>query len=226
MDGNDALGDCGYAMCDHVDGIRSFGNGQPGFTQIVADVAKLEAQYEAASGGDNGSDEPMLVGTSGSWMTGIAGDPAAVVVDHLDIDYTDVALVNYCIDWFFATCLAWSVPDDVLQKFTTGVQFLSTDTPDPENGHYTPLASIDANSNYYLWTWGSYCVVSATFIQSVDPSGFVTFSALQFNKVTGCDAHGRHVSDVAAAWVALGGNASLINPVVAQFPPKLVPSAT
>ena len=221
-DGNDTLGDGGYAMCDHVNGIRSFGQGKPGFTEIVADVTKLEAQYEAASGGDNGSDEPMLVGPGGSWMVGIAGDPAAIVVDHLDVDFSNVALIQYCIDQFYAVCMAWSVPDDVLQNFTTGVQFLAADTPDPNNGHYTPLADVDASGNYRLWTWGSWCLVSSVFVNSVDPSGFVTFSALQFGG-QGYDSHGRHVSDQAAAWVALGGNASLVQAVVSQFPPKASP---
>jgi hypothetical protein len=220
MDGNDTLGDCGYAMCDHVNGIRSFGQGQPGFSEIHADLAALESQYEAASGGDNGSDEVMLVGPSGSWITGIAGDPSATVVDHLDVDVTDVPLAQYCIDQFYAVCMAWSVPDDFVSGFTTGTVWSSADTPDPNNGHYTPIADVDANGNYRLWTWGSWCWVSPAFVASVQPQCFVTFSALQFNKMTGFDSHGRHVSDQAAAWVAIGGNASLVAAVVAQFPPK------
>lgn len=224
MDGNDTYGDCGYAMCDHVDGLRSFGCGQPGFAEIACDLSKLEQQYLADSGGDNGSDEPMLVGPGGAWMTGIAGDPTAVVVDHLDIDFTNEALMQYCIDWFFGVCMAWSVPDDVISNFTPGCSFLSADTPNPSNGHYTAVATVDANGSYYVWTWGSYFVASQAFIASVAPSGFVTFSALQFSKATGLDARGRHVGDVAAAWVAMGGNASLVAPVVLMFPPKGTPT--
>jgi hypothetical protein len=219
MDGNDTLGDCGYAMCDHVDTIRTFGQGKPGFSAVHADVAKLEAQYEAASGGDNGSDEPMLVGPGGSWMTGIAGDPTCVVVDHLDVDVTDLPLRDYCIDQFYAVCMAWSVPDDVLQNFTTGVQFLAADMPDPNNGHFTPITDIDASENVKVYTWGSYFIAGPAFLASVQPECFVTFSALQFGKA-GYDSHGRHVSDVAAAWVSIGGNASLVAPVVAAFPAK------
>ena len=228
MDGNDTLGDCGLAMCDHLDGTRSFGQGKAGFSEVVADVATLEAQYEKVSGGDNGTDEDMLVGSAGVWTAaggGLAGNPKAVVVDHLDIDLTNGPLVQYCIDQFYGVCMAWSVPDDFLQNFATGASFLAADTPNPANGHFTPLTDVDEGGNNRCVTWGSWCWVGPAFIASVDPEGFVTFSALQFN-AQGYDSHGRHVSDVAAAWVALGGNASLVNPVVASLPPKAAPTPT
>jgi hypothetical protein len=235
MDANDTLGICGYAMCDHVDGIRSFGQGYVGFTEVHANLAALIAQYEAASGGDNGSDEDMLVGTNGSWITGIANDPTCVVVDHLDVDVTNVALAQYCVDQFYSICMAWSVPDDFIQGFTTGTVWPNADTPDPNNGHFTPLADVAGTASitgingagfYRLWTWGTWCWVSPAFVASVDPECFVTFSALQFLKSTGYDSHGRHVSDQAAAWVALGGDASKVAAVVAQFPPKGSPIPT
>jgi hypothetical protein len=234
MDANDTLGICGPAMCDHVDNIRSYGQGKPGFTQVTANLAALEAQYEQVSGGDNGTDEDMLVGDQGIWTSaggGLAGDATAVVVDHLDLDVTDTALAQYCVDQFYGVCMAWSVPDDVLQGFALGEVFANADTPDPANGHFTPLADVGGPSTvaadgtnvsgfYRLWTWGAWCWVSPAFVASVDPESFVTFSALQFNKADGYDSHGRHVSDQAAAWVAIGGNAAAVAAVVAQFPPK------
>ena len=33
MDGNDQLGDCGPVMCAHKNGIRTYGQGKPGFTE-------------------------------------------------------------------------------------------------------------------------------------------------------------------------------------------------
>jgi hypothetical protein len=235
MLGNDQYGDCGPVMCAHVDQIRSFGQGKPSFAPETVDQAALVAQYEQISGGDNGTDEDMLVGTHGIWTYdggGIAGDASAVVVDHLDLDVTDVPLTQYCLDQFYAVNVAWSVPDDVLQKFTTGVVFAAPDTPDPENGHFTPLADIGGPNDvsnetngtplegfYRLWTWGSWCWVSPAFVASVDPESFVTFSALQFN-AQGFDSHGRHVVDQAAKWVAIGGNASAVAAVVARFPAK------
>lgn len=224
MDGNDEYGDCGPVMCAHVDTIRSFGQGKAGFTPVMADQTKLVAQYLQVSGGDNGTDEDMLVGASGIWMSGIAGDASAVVVDHLDVDITDLDLRDYCVDQFYAVCMAWSVPDDVLKNFTTGVKFLNADTPDPNNGHFTPFADIDADRNVRVWTWGSWFLASPTFLASVDPECFATFSALQFN-AAGYDSHGRHVSDQAAKWVALGGNPVLVAKVVAMFPAAGAPPA-
>lgn len=224
MDGNDTLGICGPAMCDHVDGIRSFGQGKPGFSQVHANLAALESQYEQVSGGDNGTDEPMLVGPNGIWMTGIAGDASCVVVDHLDIDVTDASLTQYCHDQFYAVCMAWSVPDQFLQEFSTGASFLQPMSPNPQNGHYTPLADVDKDGNYRMWTWGGWCWVSTSFVAGVDPQCFTTFSALQFSRATGLDSHGRHVSDQAKRWVDLGGDITKVSAVVAQFPPAPSPT--
>ena len=44
MDANDTLGICGPAMCDHVDGIRTYGQGQAGFVEIHANLAAHTAQ--------------------------------------------------------------------------------------------------------------------------------------------------------------------------------------
>ena len=220
MNGNDKLGDCGPVMCAHVDDIRTFGQGKPGFIQLDVDDAVLESQYEAVSGGDNGTTEDMLVGPNGIWTTGIADEPVAVVVDHLDFDITNAVLAQYLVDQFYAVCVAWSVPDAFLQEFHLGASFLSPMTPDPENGHFTPLSDVDKSGNYRLFTWGAWCWVSPAFVASVDPESFVTFSALQFKRDTGLDSHGRHVSDQAAAWVAIGGDASKVAAVVAMFPPK------
>lgn len=220
MDGNDTLGDCGPVMAAHVDSVWTFGQGKPGFTQIEAPVPALEAQYEQVSGGDNGTTEDMLVGPSGVWSTGVAGDTSCVVVDHLDVDFTNLPLLQFVVDQFYAVCMGWSVPDDFLSKFSTGSVWDAADTGDPNNGHWTPLADIDSGGRFRLWTWGTWCWVSPAFIASVDPSGFAVFSPLQFSKSTGLDSHGRHVSDQAAAWIKLGGNASIVNGIVSQFPAK------
>ena len=223
MDSNDVCGDCGPVMCAHVDNIRTFGQGKPGFVELDVDVTALLAQYEQVSGGDNGTTEDMLVGSGGIWVQGgpgIANDTSATVEDHLDFDVTNVALAQYMIDQFYAVCMAWSVPDAFLNEFQLGASFLSAMTPDPENGHFTPLADVDPSGNYRLWTWGAWCWVSPAFIASVQPESFATFSALQFNTSSGLDSHGRHVSDQAAAWVALGGDSAKVAAVVALFPPK------
>jgi hypothetical protein len=223
MDGNDTLGICGPAMAAHVDDIRTYGQDKPGFVELDVDVTALETQYEQVSGGDNGTTEDMLVGDDGIWTVaggGLAGDQNATVCDHLDFDITNGPLMQYMIDQFFAVCMAWSVPDAVLQEFTTGCSFLSAMTPNPENGHFTAEADLDANGNTRVWTWGGWFWASPAFIASVDPEAFVTFSHLQFNAATGLDSHGRHISDQAAIWVTLGGNQTKVAAVVALFPPK------
>ena len=239
MDNNNVLGICGPAMMAHMTNIRTFGQGKTDFAELVVNLAALTSQYEAKSGGDNGTDEDMLVGATGIATAaggGLAGDPTDIVVDHLDVDVTDVALTQYCHDQFYGVHVAWSVPSAFLSGFAQGTVWTAAGVPDPNNGHYTPLSDVaapgtvvdgvDIGGFYRLWTWGSWCWVSPAFIASVQPQSFATFSPLQFNKAHGYDSHGRHVSDVAAAWVALGGNASLVAAVVAQFPPKVAPVVT
>ena len=170
-----------------------------------------------------------------SGSTGLAHDATAVVADHLDIDVTDAKLTQYAHDQFYATCVAWSVPDDFLKRFASGTIWSAAGIPDDNNGHFTPLsdvggpndsgrsvdgASVSLQGYYRLFTSGAWCWVSPKFIASVRPQSFVTFSALQFNKATGYDSHGRHVSDQAAKWVALGGDSAKVAAVVALFPAK------
>lgn len=238
MLGNDYCGDCGPVMMAHMAEIRTFGQGHAGFSELNINQAALISQYEKVSGGDNGTDEDMLVGPEGiatSAGGGLAGDTNNIVVDHLDVDVTNTALAQYVNDQFYGIHMAWSVPEAFLQEFAQGTVWPDAMTPNPENGHYTPLSDVAANSAvlgvgvngfHRLWTWGAWCWVSPKFIASVQPESFITFSPLQFNKTTGLDSHGRHVADQAAAWVALGGNAAHVNAIVSQFPPKPGPAPT
>jgi hypothetical protein len=234
IDGNDVLGDCGLVMSAHMNGIWTYGQGKPGYTELQTPVAQLESQYKTVSGGDNGTDESMLVGDNGGpngttapgiWLTGIAGNPIAIIEDHLDIDITDIPLAQYCHAQFYGICMAWSVPDAFIQTWTSGSSWLSPMEPDPNNGHFTPLSDLDASGNMRLWTWGGWCWVSNSFIASVQPESFVTFSTLQFN-AQGYDSHGNHISDQANAWISIGGNASIVNALVAKYPPKVSPTPT
>ena len=216
MDGNDTFGDCGYAMVSHVHGILTYAQGKR--TEDVIAQAPLIAQYLRVEGGDNGCDESDLIAPgTGVWYQGIAGDTSAIIVDALDLP-NDQATIAYCIDQFYAVCMAWSVPDAFLNEFQTGMSFLSPMRPDPNNGHYTPLSGLDASGNADLWTWGGWCIVSWSFIMSVDPVFFTQFSPRQFDPATGFDSKGRHVTVQGQKWVALGGSASAVASVVAMFP--------
>jgi hypothetical protein len=119
--------------------------------------------------------------------------------------------------------MAWSVPDLFLQEFQSGLSFLSPMTPDPANGHYTPLSDVDASGNYRLWTWGGWCWVSQSFVDAVQPVFFVVFSPRQFNLATGLDSHGRHISTQAAKWAVIGGQ-TVPASVISAFPPLVGPT--
>ena len=228
MDANDADGDCGSCMAAHSDSEWTYGQGKPGFgPQLVAPVAPLVSQYLATAGGDNGLTQDNLVGPGGIWRVGVAGDPKAVIADSLDISVSDVALRRYCIDQLYVVCMGWSVPDVVLSTFRTGISFLSAMTPNPANGHWTPLTDLDPDGNTRVVTWGGWMWFSDAALASVDPEYFVVFSPLQFN-AAGYDSHGRHVSEQAAKWKLLGGNGPAVDAVVATFPaatPTLTPPA-
>jgi hypothetical protein len=236
MDGNDTYGDCGEAMAAHGDNIWTYGQGQPGFTESSFTTAALVAQYEKVSGGDNGLDESEVV--NDIWSVGIAGNPQAVIVDSLDIDITNVPLVQFAIDQFYLACMGWDVPDAFIQEFNTGTVWPDAMTPDPANGHYVPLADIAGPATvqsgysgslsgfYRLWTWGTWCWVSPAFVASVEPGQcFIAFSPRQFNPATGYDSKGRHITAQAALWQSCGGNpipAAVIN----AFPPPTGPTPT
>ena len=229
MDGNDQYGDCGEAMVAHADNILTFGQGKAGWTESTFALQSLVNQYLQVSGGDNGLDEDMVVNQI--WKVGIGGNSAAVCTDALDFDVTNVPLTQYLIDQFYTVELAWSVPDDFISGFATGTIWANADTPDPDNGHFTPLASVHTgkvngtsiDGFYELWTWETYCYVSPSFVASVEPQAFVAFSPRQFNPKTGYDSKGRHITTQAGVWKAIGGD-PIPTSVIAAFPPLVTPT--
>jgi hypothetical protein len=214
MDANDAYGICGPAMAAHVDNILTYAQGKG--TESFFNVTNLLNQYLKVAGGDNGTDEPEVVDQI--WKVGIAGDKTAVCVDSLDINVTDTVMAQFAIDNFYHVCMAWSVPDAFINQFNTGIKFLKPMTPDPANGHFTPISDIDISGNYRLITWGTWCWVSPSFIASVEPQCFVVFSPRQFDPKTGLDSRGRHIATQAALWLAAGGNPIPLS-VINAFPP-------
>jgi hypothetical protein len=227
MDGNDQLGDCMYAMALHTDNAWTYGNGKSGWTESTFDAQMIVQDYEQLSGGDNGLDEGMLLGstsTAGSWMAGLCGDPKAIVVAYADVDPTDTATLQFAIDRGFFVQFMWSVPDDFITNYQgNGQIFDQPGNPDPANGHGTPFLGLDGSGRYALYTWGSYCMVSQAFVNSVQPSAFVVFSPRQFG-ADGYDAKGVHIVTRAADWQTATGTAipaSIIN----AFPPPSGPNS-
>jgi hypothetical protein len=153
----------------------------------------------------------------------VGGNKQAIAVSSLDVDPNDVALVQYCLDQFYALNLAWSVPDEFINGWQSGSSFLQPMTPNPNNGHYTTICDISKEGYYTLYTWGGYSTVSQSFIASVQPSYFVVFSPLQFDPATGCDSKGRHVTTQAAVWQAVSGE-TIPASVISAFPPPKGPT--
>jgi hypothetical protein len=219
MDDNDTLGDCMYAMACHSDNLWTYGIGQ--WTESTFDTSAIQQCYEALSGGDNGLDEPTLLGnaqTPGSWYAGLCGNPLAVVVNAMDFDCTDTVLTQYLIDQFLGFQFMWSVPDAFIQGFANGTSWDCPQNPDPANGHGVLISDIDVNGRMRLWTWGNWCWVTPCFLGAVQPGAFVTFSPRQFNPLTGLDAKGRHITIQASVWTACGGS-PIPQSVINAFPP-------
>lgn len=233
MDGNDTYGDCFEVTCAHGDNIFTYGQGKAGWTESVFTDAALVSQYLAKSGGDNGLSEADVVGSGGIWRVGVGGNAAAVIVDALDLDVTNIPLTHFAIDNFYIMPMAWSVPDAFVNGFETGTVWASAGIPDPNNGHATPLADVGGpadtaggvslNGFYRLWTWGGWCWVSPAFVASVQPQCFIVFSARQFSPTTGLDSKGRHVTTQAALWQQCGGEAIPVS-VINAFPPLSGPT--
>ena len=231
MDDNDTLGDCGEAMSAHADNIWTYGQGKPGFTESTFTDAALSAQYLKVSGGDNGLDEDEVVNQIIAPGIGVAGNPAAIVVDHQDFDVTDLALAQWLIDQFYLAYMAWSVPDAFIQNFTSGAIYMAAGRPNPANGHFTVLASVRSGTlsgqtvtgAYENETWGGYAICGPDFIESVEPECFAGFSPRQFSLATGLDSKGRHITAQASSWQAFTGRAIPAS-VISQFPPVSGPT--
>jgi hypothetical protein len=213
MDLNDSLGDCGEAMVCHADNIYTYRAGKG--TESTFSLPAIKSQYERYSGGDNGLTEDDVVAI---WKEGIAGVPQAVAVDHLDIDVTNVPLAQYAIANFGTIQMAWSVPNAFISSFATGSQYLAAMRPNPNNGHFTPLADVNISGWNRLYTWGGWAWVYSPFLASVQPECFIVFSPRLYDPATGLDIFGRHIRTQAAVWQACGGNA-IPESVLAAFPP-------
>ena len=124
--------------------------------------------------------------------------------------------------WSYGVEMAWSVPDAFLSSFQSGSSFLSAMTPNPENGHFTTMSDVDTSGNYRLWTWGGWVWVSQVFVMSVDPETFTTFSPLPSSSSPRATtpAGAARLGRGRGVGIAIGGNASIAQGVVSQFPVK------
>ena len=215
---NDMYGICMLAGAGHGQGTFT---GNASTEVLFSDPAFLN-QYLTASGGDNGLDEGTLIGL---WKSGIAGAPAGsvpqVILDALDVDPTDPALMQGAIQWFGGVLFMLDVPDAWINAFTGSGSDVWDAGPgvaaDQNNGHGTWINGEDSTSRDHLQTWGSSVWLTQAGIAICDPSAFTALSPNWFNS-QGYAPNGQHATQVAAAWVAAGGSQTAAATLVSMFP--------
>lgn len=216
MDGNDQYGDCMYAAACHADGTFTGNAG----TESVFDQAVLIKDYLALSGGDNGLSEGMILG---EWKNGLVSTPAANILDALDIDPTDAALVQSAIYLFGGLLFMLDVPDTWVQNFNTGAVWDAPAVADQNNGHGIWWNGVDAQGRYKLQTWGTYGWITPAGVAVCDPTAFIVFSLRWFN-AAGVAPNGMTYDQLAALWVQCGGAALPPSPFVPTPTPGPTPT--
>jgi hypothetical protein len=199
MDGNDQYGDCMYAAACHLDNTFTF---NATGTASVFNQTTLIQDYKTLSGGDNGLDESELVP---AWQKGLAGVSQATILDSLDIDVTNPALVASAMYLFGGIFFMLSVPNRWINNSATGSVWDAPAMPNPMNGHGVCWVGTDANGRYRLITWGTYVWLTPAGVEACDPSGFVVFSDRWISPKTGLAPNGFSRNQLAALWAEAGG---------------------
>jgi len=222
--GNDQYGDCMYVAGAHTD---------QSMTGCVAsqsqfDQPTLVAAYKQLSGGDNGLDEGTLVPAwEAPGIQGVTTGGVASILDALDIDPTNAALVQSAMFLFGPTFFMLDVPLRWINNFDPagGAVWDAPANPDPMNGHGVCWTGTDLQGRYRLQTWGSYVWITPAGVARCDPSGFTVFSLRWFN-AAGYAPNGYHYTQLAAFWVAAGGKALPPSPFPQPVPPTPTPTPT
>lgn len=212
MLGNDRKGDCMYVMGLHQDNTWT-GNWGP---QSTFDTPTVIQYYTQLSGGDNGLDELTL---NNQWLKGLAGDPHVSILDSLDIDVTDQALVASGIYLFGGVCETLSVPNKWINDSSTGAVWDAPARPNPFNGHGVLWNGMDEQGRRKTQTWGTHVWMTQAGTESCDSSGWINFSLRWFDPRTGMAPNGLHYVQAAQLWQGAGGKALPPNP----FPPPSLP---
>lgn len=218
MDDNDTLGDCFVAAMEHQDNTWTGNVG----TQSVFNDAVTKAWYLQLAGGDNGLDNGTAIQ---GWKSGLPGMPKAVILDALNIDPTDAAMVQSAMELFGGVQFQLSVPDAWINNFKTGYVWDAGPgvSANPQNGHAILWNGCPANGSYKLQTWGTYGFITTAGVAVCDPTAFVALSPRWFN-AAGYAPSGYHATQIAAFWVQAGGLQSAANALVAMFPAPAPPA--
>jgi hypothetical protein len=227
-------GNCGEVAGANVEAFLSFGQGKPGWTEILFNTNALISQYETQSGGDNGLDEQDVIDIL---TAGVGGVATAKIVPgaSFDIDPSNTPLMQYALDNGFLVIMGFACPDAFLDNFEQGAVFSGTGIPNPNQGHFVVLADvggpattsngINLNTFYSTWCWASWVWCAATWVNSVQPQCFINFTCTGFN-AQGYDSKGVHITVRAANWQAITDMAipaSVINAYPPPSSPVVIP---
>lgn len=198
--GNNQYGDCMYAMALHVDQTWTGNNG----AESSFDVQVVIRDYLRLSGGDNGLDEGTLVH---AWKKGLALNKDVAILDALDIDPTNGAMVQSAMYLFGAINFMLSVPNAWINSFDPagGQVWDAPARANPANGHGVAWNGCDTQGRYKLQTWGGWVWITPAGVRTCDPSAFITFSLRWFDQKTGKAPNGYTYDQLAAFWVQAGG---------------------
>lgn len=216
MDGNDTKGDClEVAPCHGDNSMTLCATG----TESKFALADILSQYEQLSGGDNGLAEGDILP---AWKEqGLAGNSKAIIWDALDIDPTNIQLMQQAIYYFGGVVFMLAVPDAWYQNWTPGYTWDAPATADENNGHAVWGGAIDASGKMRGLTWGADFFITQAGIKVCDPSAFVVLSPRWFND-KGYAPNGLHVTVLASMWHEYGG-IQIPQALIDAYPPPVSP---
>lgn len=221
---NDVYGICGLAMAAHADETFTGANG----SESSFDDRNLIQQYFAVAGGDNGMTESQV--TEQVWKPGLGGNASAVIYDHLDIEPSEVHVVQSAIFQFGGICLALSLSDEWIYGFSANGDSVwdAPTSPNPAHGHFVWINGIDVYGRYRVQTWGSWCWLTQAGMQACQPDMFAVFSPRWFGP-KGYDPTGATYQEKVDLWRSVGGNVIQqpgpvpVTPVLPPLPPQPQP---
>src|SRR5579872_1616903 len=162
--GNGAYGDCMEVLACHGDNTFT---GNVGTESVFVESAVV-ADYLALAGGDNGLDEGTLLK---GWGRGIGGIQQANILDALDIDPNNGALMQSAMQLYGGIGFTLAVPDPWYANFNTNYVWDAGPgiAANPANGHGVWLNGYDPVRGFKDQTWGTHGWITQGGIAVCDP---------------------------------------------------------
>ncbi len=217
--GNADYGDCLYCAPLHFDQTMTANVGvESSFDEsvVISDYLKL------AGGQDTGLDQDMIIP---AWKQGLASNSKVSILDALDVDPIDTAMIQSAIYLFGGVIFMLSVPDPWINNFETGYVWDIPAYPNPKNGHAVLWNGIDSNGRRKVQTWGTYGYITQRAVSICDPTAFTVFSMRWFN-AQGIAPNGMHYIQLSKLWTMAGGIELPPSPFPAPVGPTPIPTPT